>query len=121
MGTCRKGTREYLHPLQHSRVLILGRSGDVYASETESILARTNELLPAVGASTTEILAVAAGLRPSREGGCRIESEVRTEGKLVVHNYGAGGTGYQAGMGMAMTAVDLASGALQQLKASSVL
>ncbi|KAG4417263.1 hypothetical protein IFR04_009633 [Cadophora malorum] len=96
-------------------------SGDVYASETESILARTKELLPAVGASTTEILAVAAGLRPSREGGCRIESEVRTEGKLVVHNYGAGGTGYQAGMGMAMTAVDLASEALQHLKASSVL
>ncbi|PVH76754.1 hypothetical protein DL98DRAFT_425008, partial [Cadophora sp. DSE1049] len=96
-------------------------SGDVYASETQSILARTKELSLAVGASTTEVLAVVAGLRPSREGGCRIESEMLTEGKLVVHNYGAGGTGYQAGMGMAMTAVDLASEALQRLKTSSFL
>ncbi|KAK0120666.1 hypothetical protein ONS96_010868 [Cadophora gregata f. sp. sojae] len=96
-------------------------SGDVYDSETQSILARTKELFPALGASTTEVLAVAAGLRPSREGGCRIESEILSEGRLVVHNYGAGGTGYQAGMGMAMTAVELASESLQKLKTSSLL
>lgn len=31
-----------------------------------------------------------------REGGARIEAE-RIDGKLVIHNYGAGGTGFQAG------------------------
>lgn len=102
-------------------MLIQDRSGDVYDDETESILARTKELFPAVGASTTEVLSVAAGLRPSREGGCRIEAEATSKGKLVVHNYGAGGTGYQAGMGMAITAVDLASESIKQIKAVSLL
>jgi D-amino-acid oxidase len=30
-----------------------------------------------------------------REGGARIEAE-KIEGRLVIHNYGAGGTGFQA-------------------------
>jgi len=89
-------------------------SGDVYYEETQSILARTKELYPELGASTTEILNVAAGLRPSREGGCRIEAE-RTSNGVIVHNYGAGGTGYQAGMGMAISAVDLAQEYLESL------
>ena len=30
-----------------------------------------------------------------REGGARIEAEI-VNGKKIIHNYGAGGTGYQA-------------------------
>lgn len=56
----------------------------------------------------TEILASFAGLRPGRLGGARIEKVARPDGRIVVHNYGAGGTGYQAGLGMAMEAVGLA-------------
>lgn len=51
---------------------------------------------------------MATGLRPSREGGARVErSEIVVDGKprVVVHNYGAGGTGYQAGFGMALDSV----------------
>lgn len=83
------------------------RSGDVYHTETTSILSRTKELLPVLGDPETEVLAVVSGLRPSREGGARVEAESQTDGRLIVHNYGAGGTGYQAGMGMAIDAVNL--------------
>ncbi|KAH8588832.1 putative D-amino acid oxidase [Bisporella sp. PMI_857] len=96
-------------------------SPDVYADETESILARTRELLPALGEPQTELLAAAAGLRPSREGGARVEAESLADGKLVVHNYGAGGTGYQAGMGMANDAVDRAVSALAALRTKAKL
>jgi len=65
--------------------------------------------------------AIAAGLRPSRIGGARIEKEVLSRGQTVVHNYGAGGTGYQAGMGMAKSAVDLAMDSLSSLQAKSIL
>ena len=53
-------------------------------------------------------MAAFAGLRPSREGGARIERDeipVNGERRVIVHNYGAGGTGFQAGYGMALDAV----------------
>ena len=42
-------------------------------------------------------------------GGTRIEKEeldVAGEKRIIVHNYGAGGTGFQAGYGMALDAVE---------------
>ncbi|KAE8405769.1 PTR2-domain-containing protein [Aspergillus pseudonomiae] len=89
--------------------------------ETESILSRTEGLLPILKNGETEILHVAVGLRPSRQGGARVELETTPEGHTVVHNYGAGGTGFQAGMGMAKDAVDLASDILSQLRPQSRL
>lgn len=69
------------------------------------------------------MLAVFAGLRPSREGGARIErDELLVGGKkrAVVHNYGAGGTGFQAGYGMALDAVDAATDVLRGLKGAKL-
>lgn len=54
------------------------------------------------------MLASFSGLRPSREGGARVErTETVVNGarRLLVHDYGAGGTGFQAGYGMALDAV----------------
>lgn len=100
-------------------------SGATYADETKDILRRCTQLMPELvtgnprltGDGQLEIVREAAGLRPSRVGGPRIEREVRSIGsgatekkkkkKLVIHNYGASGTGYQAGLGMAMEAVAL--------------
>ncbi|KAI9900976.1 hypothetical protein N3K66_005238 [Trichothecium roseum] len=79
-----------------------------YAHETESILQRTRDLSPALRDSEHEVLAAFSGLRPSRIGGARIErAEVEVGGRrrVVVHNYGAGGTGFQAGWGMSVDAV----------------
>lgn len=68
-------------------------------------------MLPVLKSNETEILGAFAGLRPSRDGGARVAREnmqVGAAGRrvVVVHNYGAGGTGYQAGYGMAVEAVN---------------
>lgn len=70
-----------------------------------------------------EILAAFAGARPSREGGARVEREeivVSGEKRAVVHNYGAGGTGFQAGYGMALDAVRAAEDVLREIREPEV-
>lgn len=93
-----------------TRVLIYPDStGDTLASESESIVQRTTHLLPELVSEGMEVLAAFSGLRPSREGGARVErttiplQDSRTG--ILVHNYGAGGTGFQAGLGMAQEAI----------------
>ncbi|CDO94494.1 unnamed protein product [Kluyveromyces dobzhanskii CBS 2104] len=84
---------------------------DTSREETEDILKRTTTLLPKIGdPGELPILKVAAGLRPSRYGGPRVEKEVKEaeKGLVVIHNYGASGYGYQCGLGMAFKAVSLA-------------
>lgn len=61
-------------------------------------------------------------MRPSREGGARVEREgvsVDNAERVLVHNYGAGGTGFQAGYGMALEAVGLVDDVLHDLEKSS--
>jgi D-amino-acid oxidase len=70
-----------------------------------------------------EVLSAFAGLRPSREGGARVErTSIQVDGSrtgIIVHNYGAGGTGFQAGLGMAQDAIttveDVLSGLPQEM------
>ncbi|KAJ5624101.1 D-amino-acid oxidase [Penicillium lagena] len=95
-------------------------TGDTFEEETQSILSRTKALLPDLDSPMTEPLAVFAGLRPSREGGARVAMEeiVLSPGErkgVVVHNYGAGGTGFQAGYGMAVEAVQAAEKVLRSI------
>jgi D-amino-acid oxidase len=58
------------------------------------------------GIEHLDIIRHGVGLRPVREGGTRIEKE-KIDGVWVVHNYGAGGAGYQSSYGCAQAAVDL--------------
>ncbi|ABN68145.2 D-aspartate oxidase [Scheffersomyces stipitis CBS 6054] len=91
-------------------------TADTYKHETEDILKRTTELFPKILADNPygndlkdlEILRVVSGLRPSRYGGVRIEKSLVEHNKYLVHNYGASGYGYQAGLGMGYEAVRLA-------------
>lgn len=84
--------------------------------QTDDILRRTSGMYPDLLAKNArgptvddlEVVRVAAGLRPSRHGGVRIERDMVDEGRLLIHNYGASGYGYQAGLGMAAQAVALA-------------
>ncbi|KAK4865452.1 hypothetical protein LT330_009240 [Penicillium expansum] len=74
------------------------------------IMKRAVNMCPALtngrGIEHLDIIRHGVGLRPVREGGTRIEKE-RIGGVLVVHNYGAGGAGYQSSYGCAQAAVDL--------------
>lgn len=71
-------------------------------------------------AEETEVLAAFSGLRPSREGGARVErSTIQLDGSnngILVHNYGAGGTGFQAGLGMAHEAIGTVEDVLSNLQ-----
>ncbi|OOO11561.1 FAD dependent oxidoreductase [Aspergillus oryzae] len=58
-----------------------------------------------------DIIRHSVGLRPVRANGARIEKE-RIGDTWVVHNYGAGGAGYQSSYGCAQAAVNLAEEAL---------
>lgn len=82
--------------------------GDTFVHEADSIWARTTALEPLLDVPETEILVSFAGLRPGRLEGARIKKEAWSDGRIFVHNYAAGGMGYQAGLGMAMEAVELA-------------
>lgn len=74
------------------------------------IMKRAVEMNPTLtggkGIEHLDIIRHGVGLRPVREGGTRIERE-RIGDVLVVHNYGAGGAGYQSSYGCAQAAVDL--------------
>lgn len=89
----------------------------------DSIVTRTRNLSPEIRHQAPEILAAFAGLRPSREGGARIEREgieINGEKRVLVHNYGAGGTGFQAGYGMACEAVSQAEDVLREIKGAFI-
>ncbi|KAF3904595.1 hypothetical protein ABW21_db0203699 [Orbilia brochopaga] len=70
------------------------------------------ELTGGKGVEGLDIIRHGVGLRPWREGGARIESEI-INGVKVVHNYGAAGWGYQASYGMSQEAVDLVENGLK--------
>ncbi|KAF9873366.1 d-amino acid oxidase [Colletotrichum karsti] len=86
-------------------------TSDTFAHETESIMTRTTALSSELRQSAPDVLASFSGLRPSREGGARVErTEISVDGgeRTLVHDYGASGTGFQAGYGMALEAVESA-------------
>jgi D-amino-acid oxidase len=102
-------------------LMLLNSTGDTFSDEAHSIVQRTTKLLPELLEDGMEILAAFAGLRPSRVGGARVERtdvQLDSDGSrsgIVVHNYGAGGTGFQAGLGMAQDAIDSVTDVLSSM------
>ncbi|KAK5992109.1 D-amino-acid oxidase [Cladobotryum mycophilum] len=93
--------------------------GSTYSYEAEDILTRCRGLVPELADDPFEVIASFAGMRPSRIGGARVERDgILVDGKkrIIVHNYGAGGTGFQAGYGMALEAVGTVEDVLRELQ-----
>ena len=90
-------------------------TADTLQEQSDDILHRTTKGFPQIlsenpygpNISDLEILRVVAGLRPSRTGGVRIEKQ-KFQNKILVHNYGASGYGYQSGYAMGQEAAKLA-------------
>ena len=93
--------------------LILPRSGDLLLGgttsdsdfntdpsddDTQEIINRCSRVLPEL--KNLKVLGSQAALRPGRET-VRLESEVLDNGKVLIHNYGHGGSGYTIGYGCA--------------------
>lgn len=84
---------------------------DILGHETKDILRRVIKYFPQIvkpgqTLDDLDILRVISAFRPSRQSGVRIERQV-INGNIVVHNYGAGGTGFAQGLGMAESAIRL--------------
>lgn len=102
----------YIHP--RSRDVVLGGTyepdqWDTAADPavTAAILARCVELVPELAGAP--VLWQAAGLRPARHGGPRVEVDPGTP--RLVHNYGHGGAGITLAWGCADEVVTLTTGA----------
>ncbi len=55
------------------------------------------------------VLAARVGLRPFRKSGVRLEREKLRDGRMVIHNYGHGGSGFTLSWGCAREVLDLAT------------
>ncbi|KLU82306.1 hypothetical protein MAPG_01380 [Magnaporthiopsis poae ATCC 64411] len=76
-------------------------------------MARIVELCPEIaggkGVAGLDVIRHGVGLRPCREGGVRIETELMDGMDCpVIHNYGHAGWGYQGSYGCAERVVELA-------------
>ena len=100
-GTYQKGnTDSQVDPNQAIRIM-------------KRAVAMCPELTGGKGIEHLDIIRHGVGLRPVRKKGTRIEKE-RIDGLWVVHNYGAGGAGYQSSYGCAEAAAELVQAALQE-------
>lgn len=75
------------------------------------------ELTRGRGVDHLDVVRHGVGLRPVRDGGTRIEREC-INNTWVVHNYGAGGAGYQSSYGCAKAAKELVDETFGQASAS---
>lgn len=79
---------------------------------TQRILERAQKYVPELtnhhiknNPTSLDVIRVNVGFRPFREGGARIERDLHRP--WLVHNYGAGGGGYQGSYGMAAKTVQI--------------
>jgi D-amino-acid oxidase len=73
---------------------------------TQMILTRAHELFPPL--KNTKIFSAGVGLRPGRNV-VRLEKELLKDNRVVVHNYGHGGSGFTVAWGCADEVVNLVS------------
>ena len=82
---------------------------------TEAILAECARVLEI---EPSPVLWERVGLRPFRKSGVRLEKESLRDGRIVIHDYGHGGSGFTLSWGCARDALELA--APKQSKASRI-
>lgn len=96
------------------RDLVLGGTAQVGDRRTSIDDRDTDAILDGIGARMPELRslrprAVKVGLRPYRST-VRVEAEPRPGGRLLVHDYGHGGSGYTLAWGCAEAVADLVAG-----------
>lgn len=108
----------YMMPRKEGGTIIGGTFYDQFTnteedkSLTQRIIARATKYAPELldpsyknNSTEIDIIRVGVGLRPFRESGVRVEQDPRHD--WLIHNYGAGGGGYQGSYGFANKVVEL--------------
>src|SRR5262249_338239 len=107
------GDSSHIFPREDSAVLG-GTHGDhifdlsLSEADSEAIVAGNQRIVPMLGRD--QVIGVRTGLRPFREGGPRLEAET-IAGKLLLHNYRHGGSGWTLAPGCAALLPRLLEGA----------
>lgn len=84
-------------------------SDDVQPSDADTQRIR-RDAAAIVDVATLPTRAIKVGLRPFRAGGVRLERDRAEDGRLVIHNYGHGGSGFTVSWGCAEDVARLALG-----------
>jgi D-amino-acid oxidase len=109
------GPNALAYVLPRPDVVVLGGTADeddweprARPETTRSILERTRLLDPRL--ADAELVGAAVGLRPTRSE-VRLEADALPDGRLLVHDYGHGGSGFTLSWGCADDVVRIVDGA----------
>lgn len=92
---CVGGTEEY------------GAEDAVFVADEAEMIRRASEFVPWLRTAEITVEGRVVGLRPWRKSGVRLEADRLPDGRLVVHNFGHGGSGFSLSYGCANRVVEL--------------
>jgi D-amino-acid oxidase len=100
-----------MYAIPRSNDCVLGGTNDISDDRradpgtTAQIIAECERVL---GRRAPPLIRERVGLRPGRSGGVRVTAEKLRDGRVAIHNYGHGGSGFTLSWGCAETALALA-------------
>jgi D-amino-acid oxidase len=101
-----------MYAIPRTNDCVFGGTNDV-SSDLAADPAITNQIVAecsrVLNIDKPHVLAERVGLRPFRQSGVRLERDRLRDGRMVIHNYGHGGSGFTLSWGCAREVLDLAS------------
>jgi D-amino-acid oxidase len=101
-----------MYAIPRTNDCVFGGTNDL-SSDLAADPATTNQILAecsrVLRIDKPNVLAERVGLRPFRKSGVRLERDQLPDGRIVIHNYGHGGSGFTLSWGCAREVVDLAT------------
>ena len=101
-----------MYAIPRTNDCVFGGTNDL-SSDLAADPATTNRIIAecsrVLNIERPNVLAACVGLRPFRKSGVRLEREKLRDGRIVIHNYGHGGSGFTLSWGCAREVLDLAT------------
>ena len=101
-----------MYAIPRTNDCVFGGTNDL-SSDLAADPATTNRIIAecsrVLNIERPNVLAARVGLRPFRKSGVRLEREKLRDGRIVIHNYGHGGSGFTLSWGCAREVHDLAT------------
>src|SRR5437870_534918 len=101
-----------MYAIPRTNDCVFGGTNDL-SSDLAADPATTNRIIAecsrVLNIERPNVLVARVGLRPFRKSGVRLEREKLRDGRVVIHNYGHGGSGFTLSWGCAREVLDLAT------------